>query len=120
MFAVLTTMMPKATACLQAVIEDESYLWHCRFGHMSFKGLRTLQSKRMVNGLPSGMLSPAACAQVCTTCLIGKQHRESIPKKSLWRVSQKLELVHTDICGPINPTSNSNKKYFLSFIDDFS
>jgi len=79
MFDALATMIPKATTCLQVVIEDESYLWHCRFGHVSFKGLRTLQSKRMVNGLPS----PAACAQVCTTCLIGKQHRESIPKKSL-------------------------------------
>jgi hypothetical protein len=34
--------------------------------------------------------------------------------------SQKLELVHADICGPIKPTSNNNKRYFLSFIDDFS
>jgi transposase InsO family protein len=120
MFVVRATMIPKATTCLQVVIEDESYLWHCRFGHVSFKGLRTLQSKRMVNGLPSGLPSPTACAQVCTTCLIGEQHRESIPKKSLWRASQKLELVHADICGPINPASNSNKRYFLSFIDDFS
>jgi len=97
----LATMIPKATTCLQAVIKDESYLWHCRFNHVSFKGLRTLQSKRMVNGLPSGLPSPAACAQVCTTCLIGKQHMESIPKKSLWRASRKLELVHADICGLI-------------------
>jgi hypothetical protein len=83
MFAVLATMIPKATTCLQTVIEDESYLWHCRFGHVSFKGLRTLQSKRMVNDLPSGLPSPAACAKVCTTCLIGKQHKESVPKRSL-------------------------------------
>jgi hypothetical protein len=83
MFVVLATMIPKATTCLQAVIEDESYLWHCRFGHVSFKGLRTLQSKRMVNGLLSGLPSPAACAKVCTTCLIGKQHKESVPKRSL-------------------------------------
>jgi hypothetical protein len=120
MFVVLATMMPKATTCLQVVIEDQSYLWHCRFGHVSFKGLRTLQSKRMVNGLPSGLPSPVACAQVCTTCLIGKQHKESIPKRSLWRASQKLELVHADICGPINPASNINKRYFFSFINDFS
>jgi hypothetical protein len=83
MFVVLATMIPKATTCLQAMIEDESYLWHCRFGHVSFKGLRTLQSKRMVNDLLSGLPSPAACAKVCTTCLIGKQHKESVPKRSL-------------------------------------
>lgn len=29
-------------------------------------------------------------------------------------------MVHADICGPIKPISNSNKMYFLSFIDDFS
>lgn len=49
-----------------------------------------------------------------------KQHRESIPKRSLWRASQRLELVHADICGPIKPASNSNKRYLISFIDDFS
>lgn len=28
--------------------------------------------------------------------------------------------MHSDICGPLNPVSNGNKKYFVSFIDDFS
>lgn len=31
-----------------------------------------------------------------------------------------LELVHSDICGPINPTSNGGKRYFITFIDDYS
>ena len=43
-----------------------------------------------------------------------------MPKKSLWKASNKLQLVHADICGPINPISSSNKRYILSFIDDFS
>jgi hypothetical protein len=70
----------------------------------------------MVIGLPS-LKSPK---KICTTCLIGKQHRESIPKKSSWRASKKLQPVHADICGPITPSSNSNKRYMLSFIDDFT
>jgi len=28
--------------------------------------------------------------------------------------------VHTDVCGPITPVSFSGKRYFLTFIDDFS
>ena len=52
--------------------------------------------------------------------MVGKQHRDAIPKRSLWRASQRLQLVHADICGPIKPVSNSKKRYFISFIDDYS
>ncbi|TQD88564.1 hypothetical protein C1H46_025883 [Malus baccata] len=41
---------------------------------------------------------------------------------SKWQARAKsvLEMVHSDLYGPINPVSNGNKKYFISFIDDFS
>ena len=39
---------------------------------------------------------------------------------STWRASQILQLVHADICGPINPISNSKKRYLITFIDDYS
>ncbi|GJY62080.1 retrovirus-related pol polyprotein from transposon TNT 1-94, partial [Tanacetum coccineum] len=41
---------------------------------------------------------------------IGKQHREAIPKKSEWRATEKLQFIHTDLCGPISPTSQSGKR----------
>ena len=28
--------------------------------------------------------------------------------------------MHSDICGPIKPASNNDKRYILSFIDDFT
>lgn len=43
-------VMPK---CLQASSEDETYLWHCRYGHLSLKGLKILLQKEMVTGLPN-------------------------------------------------------------------
>ena len=52
--------------------------------------------------------------------MVGKQHKDAIPKRSLWRASQRLQLVHADICGLIKPVSNSKKRYFISFIDDYS
>ena len=30
-----------------------------------------------------------------------------------------LGTVHSDICGPINPSSNGGKRYLICFIDDF-
>jgi len=31
-----------------------------------------------------------------------------------------LELVHSDLCSPINPSSNEGKRYIITFIDDYS
>ena len=101
---------------INIVTEDVAQLWHCRFGHLSFKGLQTLQQKGMVEGLP--LLKPPS--MLCKDCLVGKQHRDSFPMRSSWIASQILQLVHANICGPIKPASNSKKRYLLTFIDDFS
>ncbi|KAL5732893.1 hypothetical protein ACOSQ2_032585 [Xanthoceras sorbifolium] len=37
-----------------------------------------------------------------------------------WRAKKALELVHSNLCGPITPISNESKKYIITFIDDFS
>ena len=95
---------------------DLTYLWHQRYGHLHYKGLKTLQQRHMVHGLPQLEASNITC----TNCFAGKQHRNPIPKASEWCASKVLELVHADICGPIQPISNSGKRYFLSFIDDYS
>ncbi|GAA0161961.1 hypothetical protein LIER_18157 [Lithospermum erythrorhizon] len=42
----------KEENCLQASTEELTKLWHQRYGHLSFKGLRTLQEKKMVTGMP--------------------------------------------------------------------
>jgi len=116
MFVVAATIMPKYPTCFQVESTNESHLWHCRLGHLHYNGLKTLFSKNMVNGLPS----IATPKELCTHCVEGKQHRNFIPKKSAWRASNKLQLIHADLCGPIKPSSISNKRYILSFIDDFS
>ena len=93
-----------------------SKLWHRRYRHLNFKGLKTLQSKGMVRGLPL-LTEPD---ELCTECIVGKHHRDPIPKKSSWRASQALGLIHANICGPITPPSYGNKQYILCFIDDYS
>lgn len=114
MFVLLANVHEKKAACFYTSAQDLTHLWHRRYGHLSHKSLRTLQTKNMVRGLPD--FPPTT--MVCTDCLKGKQHRDSIPKESTWRATQKLELIHADICGPITPKSNSKKRYVLCFIDD--
>ena len=56
----------------------------------------------------------------CGSCIMGKQPRKSFSKGVSWRASVLLELIHTDICGPIKTPSLESQRYFLIFIDDFS
>nr|GEW91104.1 copia-type polyprotein [Tanacetum cinerariifolium] len=96
--------------------DDNARLWHERMGHLSDSGLETLQTKGMVRDLPSFPINKI----VCEDCMIGKQTKNVIPKMSNWRAEEVLELIHSDICGPITPASHTENRYFLSFIDDYS
>nr|KYP33374.1 Retrovirus-related Pol polyprotein from transposon TNT 1-94 [Cajanus cajan] len=116
MYLLHVSSPPAKSTCFHSVTKDKMHLWHCRYGHLSFQGLNTLYQQYMVYGLPM-MKAPT---NLCQDCLIGKQSRDSFPKKSNWRATQVLQLIHADICGPITPISNSKKRYLLTFIDDFS
>lgn len=43
-----------------------------------------------------------------------------LPSGTARRASHKLELVHTDVCGPMRTPSLDNSKYFILFIDNLS
>lgn len=53
-------------------------------------------------------------------CVRGKQHRDSFPDGKSQRAHQQLQLVHTDICGPMQTISHGGSRYFLTFTDDYS
>lgn len=91
MFVVLVSV-PQSPTYFQAVSEDTTNLWHQRFGHLSHKNLITLQYKKIVKGLPQ--LKTAS--KLCTNCMVGKQHRDAILKKSQWRA--RITKASIDTC----------------------
>ena len=56
---------------------------------------------------------------VCESCLEGKQTRQSSHKPAI-RASESLELIHSDLCGPIDPTIYGGTNYYVLFTDDFT
>ena len=59
-------------------------------------------------------------AQVCETCQQGKQTKLSFQANQVRRANQKLQLIQTDVCGPMKTNSLSGNRYFLLFIDDYT
>jgi transposase InsO family protein len=105
-----------APVCLLSKSDDAAWRWHACFGHLHFRALHTLSRRDMVHGLPGIQ----RVEEYCDGCALGKQHRSPFPSVSSFRAERQLELVHTDLCGPIAPTTPGGNNYFLLVVDDMS
>ena len=102
--------------CLQVMMSDASSKWHARLGHINFDNLKLMIEKELVTGVPKLTVTK----KTCVSCLLGKQSRRAFPKATTFRATQKLELLHGDLCGPITPPTIGKNKYVFVLIDDHS
>lgn len=99
---------------MSAKLESNLHLWHQRLGHLNYNDVQKLP-----NCTTGVQLSSQKEKYVCISCLEGKQTRQSFPINGS-RANGLLELVHTDVCGPMQVASIGGARYFTTFIDDFS
>ena len=99
---------------VSAAQEDSSpNLWHRRLAHMSEKWLQILAKKSLIPFAKGTSLNP------CNFCLLGKQYRVSFNIPSTRKLNV-LDLVYSNVCGPIDVETLGDNKYFVTFIDDAS
>ncbi|CAN1181758.1 hypothetical protein LINPERHAP2_LOCUS35596, partial [Linum perenne] len=48
----ILNIQSEAAKCLKACVKDDTWLWHLRFGHLNFGGLKLLGQKKMVHDIP--------------------------------------------------------------------
>nr|GEV54351.1 retrovirus-related Pol polyprotein from transposon TNT 1-94 [Tanacetum cinerariifolium] len=75
-------------------------IWHLRYGYLHLNSLKLLENKDMVMGLPN-----INNLEFYEGCILGKQSRNSFLVGKSWRASRHFELVHADLCGPMNTES---------------
>jgi hypothetical protein len=96
--------------------EELARRWHGRLGHLHMDAIRSLVS--CSTGLDP-RIAQAVIGQ-CEACIRGKIHRMAMPQQVTSRAQALLELVHTDVCGPMRTATLAGSRYFVTFIDDFS
>ena len=90
-----------------------TYMWHCRLGHISEKRMKRLHDDGFLTSFDFESY------ETCEACLLGKMTKA--PFKSITeRASDLLELIHTDVCGPMSTTARGGFQYFITFTDDLS
>jgi len=73
--------------------------------------------EKLVTGIKLNSL--AAPDPICEPCLAGKMHANPFPS-STTRTSRPLELVHSDVHGPLSVQTHSGFRYWVIFIDDYT
>ena len=69
----------------------------------------------MVNGLT---LRDEITPEECRSCAAGKMSRAPFPTHEGRVQREVLGLIHSDLIGPIKPSTIGGKNYILTFIDD--
>jgi hypothetical protein len=98
--------------------EGTMKLWHERLGHISYDTLETMQKKEIVRGLPDVLKKNKD--EICDTCKEMKSTRLPFKEREEKRATEILEIVHSDVCGPIDPKIIGGNRFFVTFTDDRS
>ena len=92
---------------------SDAYLWHLRLAHIN--------SNRIQRLIKDGLLEPMDFDEspVCESCLEGKMTKRPFNAKGR-RAQDLLELIHSNVCGPMSIQARGGYEYFITFTNDYS
>jgi len=92
-------------------------LWHYPLDHLHQQAVLRIRSNELVRGLPA--LEVNTITSRCNACLKGKMIR-TLFKLATHRTNAPLELIHSDLCGPMQQKSCRSCCYFMLLIVNFT
>ena len=93
--------------------DSTTYLWHCRLGHIGVNRMKKLQTDGLLESLDYESF------ETCEPCLIGKMTK-TLFSETMEQATDLLEIIHTDVCGPMSVEVRGGYRYVLTFTDDLS
>lgn len=102
--------------CMLSKQKPSAVLWHRRLGHINLQRMKLMRDGA-VDGLDFD--DNDADVKSCEVCAMGKQARSPFGRSES-QSTQLLELIHSDVIGPMENVSIGGSRYILTFVDDFS
>ena len=94
-------------------IVESINLWHRRLGHVNTASIKKLRKMELISMIKTDDFSK------CHVCVEAKHAKKPL-KYVISRKSELLELIHLDLADFRNTVSKGGKKYYITFVDDFS
>jgi hypothetical protein len=89
--------------------------WHRRLGHMGVTAIKELHSKQLIDIAEGTESFKGADCDVCARSKATRLTLGDTPAKA----TEPLQIIHSDIAGPLKPSLDGNI-YYITFIDDFT
>src|SRR3989337_1319956 len=93
--------------------DSATYLCHCRLGHIGVKRMKKLHADGLLESLDYESFDTS------DPCLMGKMTKPPF-SGTMERANDLLEIIQTDVCGPMSVEARGGYRYFLTFTDDLS
>jgi len=90
-----------AGASVPPTKREDIQIWYRRLAHLNFADIRKLLPKQSY--IEKESTNPATC-NICIKAKAKEKFQRKIPAR---RASKPLELIHSDMCGPIGTASQS-------------
>ena len=112
----VTKAFSVCSSCFSRTCKVDLDLWHCRLCHNNKSDVQKLS--KSVQGMK--LHNSSFSESFCDICAANKLNRKPPSSKMALRKSSKLELVYSDVRGPMETTSLGGHRYVVSFIDSYS
>src|SRR6266536_387983 len=103
-------LMPKDAKLIMIV---QHILWHFRLGHIGVKRMKKLHMDGFLESLDYESFD------TCEPCLMGKMTKTPL-FGTMERANDLLEIIHTNVCGPMSVEAHGGYRCFVTFTDDLS
>lgn len=95
----LETAVEKAYTAINNEQGDNcQHAWHGRFEHRDLSAINELAAKGLSTGI---IINNCGRKEICECCVKGKMTGQPFPKENTIKSKETLELIHTDVCGPM-------------------
>lgn len=109
---VMDIKIDQTIACPSVSTTNSLMVWHEKLAHQHVNHVKNILKRFDISYSKDNNI-------FCENCMNGKQHRLPFYSSST-KTTQPCNLVHADLCGPMETQSIGGTKFFLLIKDDFS
>jgi hypothetical protein len=100
----------------QANLAVDINIVHHQMGHAAHECIQHLVTYRRLKHIDLLTRKP----EFCEPCVMGKMHKLPFKSKETYQATRPLEIIHSDIGGPITPATQEGYRCWITFIDRYT